>query len=336
MAIPSLDEEKAKNVLCQVEFYFSDSNLPRDKFLNKTLRKSDDGLVSLALICSFTRMRAHLGLGNLKPEEVPEETVLSVAEVLRGSSSLRVSEDGKRIGRSTELLKLEEVIEQVNARTIAASPMEHDIKLEDVESFFNNYGKVNSVRLPRHVADKKVFCGIALVEFSTEEDAEKVLKESLVFAGAQLELKPKKEFDSEREKMLKQHEDSQSLNEIGSQANGSYPKGLIVSFKLKSLSVAKSANQNLPHKSSDKEDAQKKEGENTAENANREDGANPSENVKNNEEPPPSVDTESGEKLNKNCTGEGGVTSEYNSNGGGQKATKTPSRRVERRPLKTP
>ncbi|KAK1266629.1 hypothetical protein QJS04_geneDACA019335 [Acorus gramineus] len=145
MAIPSLDEKKAKNVLRQVEFYFSDSNLPRDKFLNETVSQSEDGLVSLALICSFTKMRAHLGLGNLKPEEVPEETVLSVAEVLRGSSSLTVSED--------------------------------------------------------------------------EEDAEKVLKESLVFA-AQLELKPKKEFDSDREKMLKQHEDSQSLNENGSQANG--------------------------------------------------------------------------------------------------------------------
>ena len=47
------------------------------------------------------------------------------------------------------------------------------------------------MRLPRHVADKRVFCGTALIEFSTEEDAEKVLKESLVYAGAKLELKPK-------------------------------------------------------------------------------------------------------------------------------------------------
>jgi len=51
--------------------------------------------------------------------------------------------------------------------------------------------QVNSVRLPRHVGDKRVFCGTALVEFSSDEEMEKILKQSLVYAGAELELKPK-------------------------------------------------------------------------------------------------------------------------------------------------
>lgn len=51
-------------------------------------------VVSLALICSFTRMRNHLGLGDVKPDEVPEETLLAVAETLRKSSFLKLSEDG--------------------------------------------------------------------------------------------------------------------------------------------------------------------------------------------------------------------------------------------------
>jgi hypothetical protein len=60
----------------------------------------DWAVVSLALICSFSRMRSHLGLeGEVKPETVPEETVLAVADVLRRSSSLRVSEDGKQVSR---------------------------------------------------------------------------------------------------------------------------------------------------------------------------------------------------------------------------------------------
>ena len=116
----------------QVEFYFSDSNLPRDGFLRRTVEESEDGcknplvfisddlagscrsganfvlspfgrgadwaVVSLALICSFSRMRSHLGLeGDVKPDTMPEETVLAVADVLRRSTALRVSEDGKLV-----------------------------------------------------------------------------------------------------------------------------------------------------------------------------------------------------------------------------------------------
>lgn len=47
------------------------------------------------------------------------------------------------------------------------------------------------MRLPRHVGDKRFFCGTALVEFSAEKDAEKILERSLDYAGVKLDLKPK-------------------------------------------------------------------------------------------------------------------------------------------------
>lgn len=51
--------------------------------------------------------------------------------------------------------------------------------------------QVNSVRLPRHVSDKRHFCGTALVEFSDEDEAKGVFEKNLVFAGADLEIRPK-------------------------------------------------------------------------------------------------------------------------------------------------
>ena len=52
-------------------------------------------VVSLALICSFSRMRSHLNLGDVKPEDVSEDTLKAVAEILRNSTTLKVSDDGE-------------------------------------------------------------------------------------------------------------------------------------------------------------------------------------------------------------------------------------------------
>ncbi|KAG9131759.1 hypothetical protein Leryth_009494 [Lithospermum erythrorhizon] len=206
----SLDEETSKKVLRQVEFYLGDSNLPLDNFLRTTISETSDGMISLALICSFSRMRIHLGLGEIKADEIPEDTVKAVAEVLRKSSFLQIAGDGMKVGRVAPLPNFDKAIEQLDGRTVAVSPLEFDVKLEVLESFFAQHGKVNSVRMPRHVADKRLFCGTALIEFSTEEDAEKILKQSFVFAGADLELKPKKEFDTERAKQEEEVEKTKS------------------------------------------------------------------------------------------------------------------------------
>jgi hypothetical protein len=50
---------------------------------------------------------------------------------------------------------------------------------------------VKSVRLPRHPVNKGAASGFAVVEFSSEEEAQKVLGMELICQGAALELEPK-------------------------------------------------------------------------------------------------------------------------------------------------
>ncbi|GJZ80660.1 hypothetical protein Tco_0645654 [Tanacetum coccineum] len=47
----------------------------------------------------------------------------------------------KKVGRTTKLQKPEEVIEQLDSKTIDASPIEHDTTLEEFETFFNQSTK---------------------------------------------------------------------------------------------------------------------------------------------------------------------------------------------------
>ncbi|GJR78136.1 La protein 1 [Tanacetum coccineum] len=83
MVAVQLDDETVKKVIRQVEFYFSDSNIPRDTFLRNTINESEDG--------------SHLGLGEVKADDVPEDTVEAVAETIKAkSTTLKISEDGQK------------------------------------------------------------------------------------------------------------------------------------------------------------------------------------------------------------------------------------------------
>ncbi|KAJ4301658.1 hypothetical protein N0V90_003751 [Kalmusia sp. IMI 367209] len=74
----------------QVEFYFSDENLPSDLHLLQCCGGRDNLPVSISRICGFKKMRA------FKPKKI-------VAEALRKSAFLVVSEDGKQVRRKVAL-----------------------------------------------------------------------------------------------------------------------------------------------------------------------------------------------------------------------------------------
>merc|ERR1711944_323317 len=51
------DDELCEKIVVQVEFYFSDANITKDKFLLKHVKRNKEGFVSLKLISSFKRVK---------------------------------------------------------------------------------------------------------------------------------------------------------------------------------------------------------------------------------------------------------------------------------------
>lgn len=151
VSIEESEETPEARALAQVEFYFADTNLPYDKFM-WTLHTANEGhWISIDTIVSFKRMR-----------EFQSRGVPWVANVLRTSAELEVSEDATKIRRRTEVQEPKGAFE----RSVYAKGFGEELPgfQQKLERFFAKYGKVAAVRM-RRVDGTKAFKGSVFTEF---------------------------------------------------------------------------------------------------------------------------------------------------------------------------
>ncbi|OAP55340.1 hypothetical protein AYL99_10313 [Fonsecaea erecta] len=148
----------------QVEFYFSDSNLPKDKFLFAQTGGVANNPVDLREIHKFKRMR------RFQPFE-------AIVEALRESQTLELTNDDTHVRRKNPLPEnfFEAVSQAADPRTVYVKGFgeENASTQFDIEAFFDPYGPTRAVRLRRN--DEKFFKGSVFVEFETEELAQSFL-----------------------------------------------------------------------------------------------------------------------------------------------------------------
>ncbi|KAI9824407.1 MAG: hypothetical protein M1832_001942 [Thelocarpon impressellum] len=155
----------------QVEFYFSDSNLPMDKFLLAQTGGVENKPVSIKAIGNFKRMR------HFQPYE-------AVVAALRDSTVLEVTEDegvkrkvpieqaalGKSIEEGQRWVEDKAMGRSIYAKGFGAETPTTQL---DIESFFEPYGPTNAIRLRRTAHG--VFKGSVFVEFGDEATKEKFM-----------------------------------------------------------------------------------------------------------------------------------------------------------------
>jgi lupus La protein len=215
-------QDTAAKVKAQIEFYFSDSNYPRDKFLRGKAAEND-GWVPLDVIATFSRMK-----------QMTTELAVVVAAA-RACEDLVVSDDGTKVKRKNPIPEKD----TINDRSVYVKglpALEAGVSIETLQEYFGKFGKVLSVRLRRD--QEKSFKGKAYVEFATQEEADKAAaNKDLKFGGGDtlLEIFTKNEYfnlrkdklkASKEEKKRKREEDS------GKPADkDAFAPGLIVEVK---------------------------------------------------------------------------------------------------------
>jgi len=178
----------------QVEFYFSDSNLPTDKFMWESTGGEENKPMPLKTICNFKRMRQF-------------QPYTAVVAALRESSFLNVSgEEGEEVltrkkpyVSSTEAQKA-----RLSASVYAKGFGDEEPSTQfDVEAFFSTYGHVKHVKLRRTAED--LFKGSVFVEFSTVEEADAFvnLDPKPTWQGNDLLIMKKKDYLDEKNRQIK-------------------------------------------------------------------------------------------------------------------------------------
>merc|ERR1719500_1303312 len=171
------DDDLCEKITQQVEFYFSDANITKDKFLLKHVKRNKEGFVSLKLISSFKRVK-HL----------TKDWRQVAAAIERKSERLEVNDLKTKVRRLDELPEYDET---TPSRTVVALnlPLERPT-IEGVAEIFTVCGEIVLIRILRPgnpiPADIKPFVNkhpemvsmvCALVEFDRTEFALKAVRE---------------------------------------------------------------------------------------------------------------------------------------------------------------
>ncbi|KAM7366175.1 hypothetical protein PAMP_015640 [Pampus punctatissimus] len=144
----------------QVEFWFGDVNLHKDRFLKKLIDDSDDGYVDISMLASFNRMK-----------KLTTDTKL-IARALKNSSVVEVNLEGNKVRRQ---LPVGEIPDDVDSRTVYVELLPKDVTHSWIERVFTKCGNVVYISIPRYKSsgDSK---GFAFVEFETVEQAQKAIE----------------------------------------------------------------------------------------------------------------------------------------------------------------
>ena len=162
-----VDEEQKEDSLetklqHQIEFYFGDVNLRKDKFFREQIAKNDKGYVELSVFLNFNKIKSLLM--NFSDQKDKLKVIANAVE----NSDLLFLNSGRtkakrKIPFSNEVNKVDQI--EIDKRTVYIENFPEDINHEMIAKIFSKCGKILHVSLPRY-AESRTIKGFGFIEFS--------------------------------------------------------------------------------------------------------------------------------------------------------------------------
>ncbi|XP_064535458.1 la protein homolog [Drosophila montana] len=228
---PAAEEysKQERAIIRQVEYYFGDANLHRDKFLSEQISKNEGGWVPLSVLVTFKR------LASLTTDF--DEIVNALNKSDEGL--VEISEDKQSLRRHTERPvpeHNEERRKEIQERTVYAKGFPLDAQMTEILDFVSAYEKVVNVTMRKHY-DKPTksykFKGSIFVTFEKKEQAKEFFeKEKIVYKERELLRKWQIEYLKEKqEEYQKKNEKRKNKKEPKPEPEIELPKNAIVVFE---------------------------------------------------------------------------------------------------------
>ena len=188
------DDELNVKIAKQIEYYFSDVNLIKDKFMKEQLEKNEN-CVKLSVLATFAR------LAQLTKDENRMIEALKDFE----SEYMELDQANKQIKRKKPLPDAEEFKKQLDLRTVHISGFPDCTPFDTLLKFCSQFGEVESLAM-RRLFKTKQFKGCIHVVFKDESNVKKVLgTESLKFKDRELRTEDMEQYHKRKEEIRQKH-----------------------------------------------------------------------------------------------------------------------------------
>jgi len=164
---PTAPTESIDPITKQLEFYFSDTNLWKSKFMKDQMKEDplQEGYIKISIVQKCNRVK------NCSIEQIQE--------AVRNSQHIVLSPDGNAIKRSKPLPPF--CRSAIDRRTIYIDHLPKDITHEQIQQIFEKFGQVVYVSLPTQIVlhdekEERIPKGFAFIEFSEELPAKNALE----------------------------------------------------------------------------------------------------------------------------------------------------------------
>jgi lupus La protein len=185
----------ADKIRQQVEFYFSNSNFPRDKFLRSQAALNEEGFVPLSVIATFSKLK------------MLSTDLVEISNALKNSETLVLNEDATKVRRKYPLPDSDDW----NVRTIYVKGFLPETTIEDIRNVLLPYGTILSVRIRKNM--KKQQKDSAFVEFSSESEAKAAIASKVQYNGKELIMIMRDDYEEKKKNESEMIENDQENKE---------------------------------------------------------------------------------------------------------------------------